>query len=303
MVAHAAANIFLKRLSKMKIVGLSYGRTLRAMVDIIEHLSLSVKRALEEHTSKEELIIVTIFGSLSFSFDDPRHGDWLEYSASHLTNRLARILGTDICKRQFLETPVYAPLTFLDPFAKKKTSKTNLSEISKKLSEKDALQIAKAFVEAIPTYHDVFGKGQESMIEKLDTVITSVGDLDTGFGSLPRGEAAPFLRREEIEALRDEDEAVGDIAGCYVTKDGTTGKPGSTIAKVNERLFGLKIANLEKIVSRAEENDSPGVIVIASSRRKARVISALLKRPDKVISELIISGDLAEELVKEELVK
>lgn len=291
MVAHAAASVFLQRLPKMKYLGLSYGRTLKEMIDCLERFSTEVKKILSENDKIGKRTIFTVFGSLSFHFQDTRHGEWLENCASHLTNRLAGILGPDMCERRFLETPVYVPPAFLDQF-KKSTTKNNPSDIGKQLNEAEALQIAKAFVEAIPTYHDLFAKGQESAIEKLDTVITSVGDLETGFGSLPKGEAAPLLREEEIEKLRNE--AVGDIAGCYVTEEGKTGKSESTIAKVNARIFGLKIEDLEKVASRAEKNGAPGVIVIASSGKKARVISALLNRPNKVISELIISGDLAQ---------
>jgi len=296
LVAHIAAKVFRDQLPRMKVIGLSYGRTLYQMIDVLEYFSSSVRSKLAEGQSDAKRTIVTIFGALSFSFKDKRHGEWLENSASHLTNRLAGILGTHMCKRQFLESPVYVPPAFLDQFDGKKTGSTEISEISKKLNEAEALQIAKAFVEAVPTYHDVFGRGHESAIKQLDTVITSVGDLDTGFGSVPKDEPAPLLREGEREKLCDE--AVGDIAGCYVTKDGTTGEPGSTIAEVNNRIFGLTIEDLERIAQRAVNEDKPGVIVIASSKKKARVISALLnrQRQRKVISELIISGDLAEEL-------
>jgi DNA-binding transcriptional regulator LsrR (DeoR family) len=299
LVAHTAAKVFIKRLPRMEQIGLSYGRTLYRMTDVLEYFSTSVRSALPEDDPNAERAIVTIFGSLSFSFDDERHGEWLENSASHLTNRLAGILGTNMYERRFLESPVYVPPAFLDLFNKKTTGSTEISEISKKVSEAEALQIAKAFVEAIPTYHDVFGRGEKSAINKLDTVITSVGDLDTGFGSVPEDAPAPLLREGEREKLCDE--AVGDIAGRYVTKDGTTGEPGSTIAKVNNRIFGLTIEDLEEIAQRAAEEKKPGVIVIASSKKKARVISALLNRQKqkKVISELIISGDLAEALLKE----
>ncbi len=295
MVAHAAAKVFIERLPDMKVLGLSYGRTLKNFVDTLEHFSTDVKNALK-NTSVGKRIIVTICGSLSFPFDDKRHSDWLECSASYLTNHLARILGTDMCERRFLETPVYIPPTFLEQFSKKNVSKSKNGESWKTLSEKDALQIAKAFVEAIPIYHDIFIKEKEREIEKLDTVITSVGDLDTGFGS-PRG-AAPLLLKDETAALCDE--AVGDIAGRYVTKLGETGMPGSTIAKVNDRIFGVTLKDLERIAKRAADEKKPGVIIIASSRRKAPVISAILNRHKvtKIVSELIISGDLAEELVK-----
>lgn len=297
LVAHTAAKVFIDRLPDMRVIGLSYGRTLYRMIDVLEYFSTSVRSALQEGESDAKRTIVTIFGALSFSFKDKRHGEWLENSASHLTNRLARILGTKMSKRQFLESPVYVPPAFLDQFDEKETDATESGENNLKLNEADALKIAKAFVEAIPTYHDVFGRGEESAIKQLDTVITSVGDLDTGFGSLPKGEPAPLLREGEREKLCDE--AVGDIAGRYVTKDGTTGEPGSTIAKVNNRIFGLTIEDLERIAQRAVEEKRPGVIVIASSKKKARVISALLNRQkqNKVISELIISGDLAEALL------
>lgn len=294
MVARAAAGIFRKRLKDMKVVGLSYGRSLKAMIDILEHFGPTLSSASQEDTSKSKRTIVTVVGSLSFHFDDPRHGDWLDNSASHLTNRLARILGANMCERRFLETPVYVPRTFLDQFSKKKT-KSKRGEITGILDEDDALQVVKMFVEAIPTYRDVFAKG--SAIEKLDTVITSVGDLDTGFGAVPEAKLAPFLTEAEFNALRDE--AVGDIAGFYLNKFGTTGAKDSIITKANDRIFGLKIQDLEKIAQRAEKNGTPGVIVIASSRSKARVIEALI-RYTNVISELVISGDLAEELLDKE---
>ena len=87
---------------------------------------------------------------------------------------------------------------------------------------------------------------------------------------------------------------MGDIAGRYLTRDGETGEPGSFIAKVNSRIFGLTLEDLEQIAQR-----KPGVIVIASSRAKAPVIDALLNHQKKarVISELIISGDIAKALV------
>ena len=296
MVAHRAAQVFLNRLDDMKVIGLCYGRTLRTMVDILEHFSAVVKKVLEKGSADTERTIVTLFGSLSFHFNDKRHSEWLEYSASHLTNRLARIIGTNICKRRFLETPVYVPPAFLDLFTGKGSIETELGKISKKISEAEALQIAKAFVRPIPTYHDAFvgDQSDRSAIEELDTIITSVGDLGTGFGSVPKDEVAPLLRPGELAALHEE--AVGDIAGRYVTEEGDAGSPGSTVAKVNERIFGLTLEDLERTVQRAEENGKPGVIVIASSKKKARVIRALINRPKKVISELIVSGDLAEEL-------
>lgn len=300
MVAHRAAQIFMERLPQMTVIGMSYGRTLREMVDMLEHYSTAARSTAGNAPDTRDISdirrrIVTIIGSLSFVFSDPRHSEWLECSASHLANRLARILGIREWQRFFLETPVYVPPAFLDQFSTKESTEADLKEITQKVNETEALRIAKAFVKAIPTYRDVFVKGKDSAIEQLDTVITSVGDLDTGFGSLPEREAAPLLRKGEFEVLRKE--AVGDIAGRYVTADGTTGKPGSTIANVNDRIFGLTIEDLERIADRAATNGTPGVIVIASSKKKARVISALLKRPNKVISVLIISGDLAEELV------
>jgi DNA-binding transcriptional regulator LsrR (DeoR family) len=303
MVAHRAAQIFMKRLPQMTVIGMSYGRTLREMVDMLEHYGTAAKRPASDAPDSGGISdirrrIVTIIGSLSFDFSDPRHSEWLECSASHLANRLARILGIKEWQRFFLETPVYVPPAFLDEFSAKEPSEVELREIHQKINETEALRIAKAFVKAIPTYRDVFVKGKDSAIEQLDTVITSVGDLDTGFGSLPERAAAPLLRKGEFEALRKE--AVGDIAGRYLTAEGMTGKPGSTIANVNDRIFGLTIEDLERIAERAAQNGTPGVIVIASSKKKARVISALLKRPNKVISVLIISGDLAEELVPQE---
>ncbi|MGB7582289.1 MAG: sugar-binding domain-containing protein [Sedimentisphaerales bacterium] len=294
LVAHAAAKIFIERIPDMKVIGLSYGRTLQKMVDALEHFSTDVQNVLKNNTSDISRIIVTICGSLSFPFDDKRHSNWLECSASYLTNRLARILGTDKCQRRFLETPAYVPPAFLRLFSNDKTIKSKLDTIAKKLSPGDELQIARAFVEAIPIYHDIFVNGQESAVEKLDTVITSVGDLETGFGSLEKGEAAPpLLGDEEKEKLLKE--AVGDIAGRYLTKNGETGKVNSTISKVNDRIFGLTLEDLEKIAQR-----EPGVIVIASSQKKARVIAALLnhQKTAKVISELVISGDIAKELAK-----
>jgi len=302
LVAHIAAKVFIERLPRMRVIGLSYGRTLYRMTDVLEYFTTKVRSKLREDDPDAKRTIVTIFGALSFTFEDKRHGGWLENSAPHLVNRLAGILGIKMCKRQFLESPVYVPPAFLDLFNKKKTGSTEpseMSEICEKLREDEALKIVKAFVEAIPTYRDVFVKEKESSINKLDTVITSVGDLDTGFGSLPEDEPAPLLREGEREKLRDE--AVGDIAGRYVTKDGTTGEPGSTIDKVNNRIFGLTIEDLETIAQRAAEEERPGVIVIASSEKKAPVISALLNRQrrKKVISELIISGDLAKKLLEE----
>jgi DNA-binding transcriptional regulator LsrR (DeoR family) len=186
-----------------------------------------------------------------------------------------------------LETPVYIPPAFIKQYPE--TIKSNLKGTTQPLSRETAIKTVKAFIEAIPSYHDLFVEG-ESKIKNLDTLITSVGDLGTGFGSFTEQQQQPLLLdKKEREALLQD--AVGDIAGRYVTKDGDTGKEGSAIAKVNERIFGLTLDNLEEIARR-----KPGVIVIASSRKKARVILALLKRPKKVISELIISGDLAEEL-------
>lgn len=305
LVAHAAAKVFIERLPDMEVIGLSYGRTLQKMEDALEHFSTDVQNVLKKNTSDIKRTIVTICGSLSFPFNDERHSKWLECSASYLTNRLARILGTDMCERRFLETPVYVPPAFLDEFSKKKTTEPELEGIHQKLTEEEALKVAKAFVKAIPTYRDVFVEGsvpsQKKAIEELDTVITSVGDLGTGFGSIPKIEEAPLLpllRPGEFKDLLKE--AVGDITGCYVTEDGTAGKPGSTIAKVNSRIFGVTLKDLEKIAQRAANENKPGVIVIASSCRKARIIRALLnhQKMTKIISHLIISGDLAKELLK-----
>ena len=302
MVAHRAAQILLERLPCMKDIGLLYGRTLRILVDELEHYSIAERVpplavAPQESPNPDdpsppssqnepERTIYTIMGALSFPFTDERHGDYLEYSASHLTNRLAKVLGRN-CKRYFLDTPVYVPLAFLDEHSGDKPSGG--------IGENKALEIAAEFVKHIPTYHDLFDNGEDSAINKLDTIISSVGDLETGFGTRP-DKLAPFLREHEKKILLSE--AVGDIAGRYVAQDGGTGKKGTTIANVNARIFGLELQHLESIAERAEKNNTPGVIVIAASPAKAKVIFALLNRTPKVISELIISDDLAKKLLE-----
>jgi DNA-binding transcriptional regulator LsrR (DeoR family) len=280
IVGRAAAHHFFTRLPRIDRMGLGHGRTLRGFLKSTEDLCTVV----EEVDRKPERLVVAVFGSLSFDTRTEMHEEWFEAGAPYLANRLANLLR---CKRMFLESPVHAPLEFF------RQGGVN----------PDAVATAKRFVESLPNYRTILlgESDQPAVVETLDTLITSVGDLKTSFDSLDPNSSlkAPFLSEEERRQLRAE--AVGEILGRYIVPDGSTGAAGTISHKINERVFGLGLEHLERIVERAADRDppAPGVIVVASSREKAKVVQALLNRKGKpVISELIISGELARELIR-----
>jgi DNA-binding transcriptional regulator LsrR (DeoR family) len=259
---------------EMKNVGISYGWTLRHMIDSMQ----------ENVTPNEKSEWIPVFGDFLLT-------PFFNLSSSILAADLARIIRGEVSKHQvFLATPAYIPQGFIE--------NPDSEEAERRM------RIAGELVKAIPAYKQVFGasdnpekRDPDALIAKMDTIITGIGGFPEGWlfkveGTLP----GPIFSEEEKKKLEDEG-VVGDLCGTFITDNKVDGFPrDSTIARVNRRVFGPKPPDFLRCAEQARQKNTPGVIVVANGARKARVVASAIS--NRCLTELICDANLAEELAK-----
>src|SRR5262249_441522 len=86
---------------------------------------------------------------------------------------------------------------------------------------------------------------------------------------------------------------VGDLGSVLIPVPGR--KQDQEVKELNELRNGIQLKHLEAIAERAARSQSsPGVVVVAIGKNKARVLCELVHRG--LINELIIDQDLAKAL-------
>ena len=295
-VGHAAAVRLLHHLEKkeMRTVGVSYGRTLRYMVNKVQESVISAEQR------EKPVKWVPIFGD--FSLTPEIYFEYYGFQATILAADITRTLHGDAANRFFLTTPAYVPRDFMKGADEEEMERRR--------------HMARKLVEAIPVHRKIFGvsdgsteRDPNALMAQIDTIITGMGGLSKSGeigGSLgsPRAEGGADVLRfpgaiytdEEREHLKKEG-VVGDLCGPYITEDKVDGFPDhSIIERVNRRFLGATPKDFQRCAARAREENTPGVILVGDSASKARAVASAIT--NRCVTELICDSDLALELAK-----
>jgi len=272
----------LKSVGKELKIGVSWGRTLRAMAGTLREIT-SVERAFsielerktqsqEEHSSTLEFV--------------PLCGDfWVEeiikdahyYSSERIAADLSECFNT----RAPIEIsfPVYIPEEFQ--------------------GQEQGEDKIRAFLNLSPARKMIYGD-ENPLIEQLDGIITSVGgiprEVDATEDKLENiSMLASFSQHIRPEKLKELEAAgvVGDVLGYFITKKGIT--PNQVVNNINARFLGPELEHILECAERTRERDSIGVIVIASGDKKAEVLHTLIQ--GRYVNEIIIDLYLAKKLM------
>jgi DNA-binding transcriptional regulator LsrR (DeoR family) len=231
---------------------------------------------------------VPILGDLLLERAAPLYSENHRCHATNLAAQLADFFG-QTRSRILLHAPAYIPEGF-----------------QPKTEHAERVRTARAFIEAIPAYRLVFGERRDGLIDRVDTLVTSVGGplvLDPE----DQGWLRPTVTNADERASLQSAGVVGDLCGRFVTKTQVTNFPAdSAITAANDRCFGPQIEHFRECATRARdtaasrnsEDPSPGlgVMVVAAGAEKAEVVFSVCF--NKLVNELVVDSDLAAALLK-----
>jgi DNA-binding transcriptional regulator LsrR (DeoR family) len=162
------------------------------------------------------------------------------------------------------------------------------------------LESALGFMRDFPGYKRIFGETHQPdqstpMVDRLDTLLTSVGILNNS-DEIEIPYTGTFIQErlaQEKEISKDElnEWIIGDLGGVLIERESEFRK---SVNMLNEGWTGANLDHYRRIANAAGEDGHPGVVVIASSRQKAKMIKRIVQ--DGLVNQLIIDASLADGL-------
>jgi len=180
-----------------------------------------------------------------------------DYSSSSLAHGLGKAVnGPDYRPRSLAMVPAFIPDNF----------------------EENEISGVWRLIGLVPAHAEIFGKRkpgereEDSMVNNLDMVLTSVGPAQSVMGFGPRSLfAAGKLDLTELQAL-----VAGDMGGVCFERAGLTEEQRLKVAGVAERWTGWSRRDLDRCVARANASDPflgpPGIVVISIGTRRAEFL-------------------------------
>jgi hypothetical protein len=141
------------------------------------------------------------------------------------------------------------------------------------------------FIEDTGSYPEIF-KGPDALIQRVDTLITSVGPATRPMGFildelLKAGteDLKPSLTIEKLASL-----VAGDIGGVLVPRPTLEQHEKEEVDALNRMWTGIQRKHLERIAIDADRNNHPGVIVVSLDRPE--IVAEVIRQG--LVNELII---------------
>jgi DNA-binding transcriptional regulator LsrR (DeoR family) len=221
-----AAGRLIELIENSSIVGVAWGRTIKALAD-----GISVSR--QPLVKKRQIIFAAVCAEL---VSLAQHG----YSAS----RLAEYLD-----EAFNETPGGGPqLTGFPAYIPRRYDNEMRTSIWRYISDTPG--------------HDRVFSGPDALIHRMDMLISSVGSAETPvFGSFEELVSAGGLKAGDLTQL-----VVGDLGGILIAKDDLSKAEESLIEDLNRLWTGIKIEHVHAIAERAFADHNLGGVVVAAIR-------------------------------------
>jgi DNA-binding transcriptional regulator LsrR (DeoR family) len=256
-----AAGRMQELLPRMRLVGVTWGKTIARLVDGLRQLNPqapSLPRPVQ---------FVPLTGE-PLAFPDP------ETSSSTLAHRLGEVFTPGAHSLHSLAAvPAFIPAKF--PRKSQATIRNFIAEIA---------GYRAVFEPAGPDR-----KTQEPLVDRLDAIVTGVGTVSAGVSGrlLDDRVAAEGVTKEELQ-----ERAVGDIGGVFLPRAARD----PVVRGINERWTGVRLEHLARCATAAADDPQRvGVVVVAIGRAKVEVTLACVRAG--LITELILDHDLAAALL------
>jgi hypothetical protein len=139
------------------------------------------------------------------------------------------------------------------------------------------------FINDAASYREIFG-GPSPLIDRVDTLITSVGPADRPMGFIhDELLTAASLPDNEFTEARLTSLVAGDIGGVLIPRPGL-GAEKAEVDALNQMWTGLQRKHLERIAKDAVRENRPGVIVVSLDRPE--IVAEVIRQG--LVNELII---------------
>lgn len=234
-----AAGRLSELIEKANIVGVAWGRTIRALADGIA----ASRRPLNKSRQIEFAAVCAELVSLA------QHG----HSASRLAESLGESFNSAPGERpQLTGFPAYIPRHY----------------------DADMHASIRRFISDTAGYQRVFS-GPDALIHRMDMLISSVGSSRFPvLGSFEELVTAGGLKASDLEQL-----VIGDLGGILIPKSGLSKAKQSLIDELNGLWTGIKTEHVHKIAERAFADHSlSGVVVVAIQAERGDTAFELICR-------------------------
>lgn len=232
-----ASGRLIELIEKSEVVGVAWGRTIRALIDGIAESRQPLNRSRQR-----------VFAAVCAEFVSlAQHG----YSASRLADSLDEL---------FNEAPGESPLL------------TGFPAYIPRHYDKDMQSSIWRYIGDTPGYHRVFS-GPDALVHKMDMLISSVGSSNTPvLGSFEDLVMAGGLKASDLRQL-----VIGDLGGILIPKAGLSKSKAALIDELNELWTGIKTEQVRAIAERAfADRKSSGVVVVAIQAERGDTVFELI---------------------------
>lgn len=237
-LGRSAAGRLIELFQRSSIVGVTWGRTVGALVDGLETAGrrLGKDRPIQFVPVTAELLTLAL----------PDH------SSTLLADRLNTSVGNGNGERLLLGgVPAFIPRRYDD-------AKT---------------QAIREYVHDAASYRRIF-VGENALIRQMDTIITSVGSSERLVG----GAQSEIISAGDISAAELRSLIAGDVGGVLIPKSGLSPGDAALLAEINAMWTGITMDHLSWLAGNAAQNGTPGVVVIAIGRERAEVIYEMISQ-------------------------
>jgi DNA-binding transcriptional regulator LsrR (DeoR family) len=237
-IGRSAAGRLTELLYRSTKVGVTWGKTVGAVVDGLEHAGRSLRK-------DRPVLFVPVTAEL-VTLASP------DYSSTLLADRLNNSIGHGGGERLLLGgVPAFIPRRY-DP------AKT---------------QAIREYIHDAASYRRIF-VGKDALIDQIDMIITSVGSAERPFG----GALSEVLSAADVSAERLRSLIAGDVGGVLIPKSGLSPGDAALLSEINMMWTGITMDHLLRLAAKATQNATPGVVVIAIGRERAGVVREMISQ-------------------------
>lgn len=264
-----AARALIPLLDKVRLVGVTWGRTVRMTAEALERLA-----PLPLRSSPHSVEFIPLCGEPFEDREDP-----LEYSSSALATLLTRVVAGPKAPNPLSLAGVYA-------FVPQSFAKDEASQIQR------FLLLGKGYRAIFGDPAAQRGQAEAPLIQRLDTILTGVG--------VPIPQRRGIFLTERINQgdleANDLQHILGDMSGILIPRKTCPESLKQRLDGMNDRRWtGMKMNHIRDC-ARRQSSKAPGVVVIAAHKNRAQMI--LRCAHDQIINTLIIGKELATEILR-----
>jgi len=264
-------------------IGISYGRTLKSVVDSIvdmrrieDVLSAEKKRQTDE-IGFSNVEVLPLCGDFWFQKGEMR--DIYSYSSNRLATDLAASLGS----RPPIEMsmPAYLPA---------------------RMAKEPELSVIKDFLSFSPAMKYLY-EGEQPLIRRLDGLITSCGYFPKDILQDKEGSPSDSLSTttliflselvpESTYAQMENAGVIGDVLGIFISEERS-----KIVDRINSLFLGPKQKDFRAIAESARKDPIHiGVIIVAAGEEKSEILLEIVRL--RFANEIIVDSALSDALMK-----